>query len=246
MTRCHPDRPDLRHREVMSFGSGLRFAMGSATDRALSLAMPSTCAVCCREGTRLCRDCRVALEHRLRTGPTESSAPGSQAPEPLAQLEWCAPFTGITRRAIERLSQSGERHLSGPLGEAIAHRWRTAGGGGDVVVPVPAPAARNRELGFDDVALLAQVVGRRLRLPVIQALGRRVDRDFGASTGDGFAVIEPGRIQGLSVVLVDDVVSSGERLAACARELLAAGARAVSAVTVARDRLAAPGPAAAY
>jgi len=237
MTPCHPKWRDLGHRGVMSFASEIRFAVRSAADRAVSLAMPSTCAGCYREGTQLCRECRVALQRRLRVGADDGEQ-GSFALAPLTQLEWCAPFTGITRRAIDRLSDAGERNLSGPLGDAIAHRWRTAGGGGDVMVPVPAPSAENHDRGLDDVVLLAQVAGRRLHMPVVEALGRSVDAGSARSAGDAFTVIAPTRIVGLSVVLVDRVVGSGERLAACARELLRAGARAVSAVTVARDGLA--------
>jgi len=215
----------------MSFASELRFAAGSVADRALSFAVVSTCAGCDRDGTRLCRSCRVALDRSLRGGATEASPRGSPALAPLIQLEWCAPFTGIARRAINRLSDAGERHLSRPLGEAIAHRWRAVGGGGDVMVPVPAASDENQDRGYDDAVLLARVAGRRLRLPVIEALGW---------SGGGFEVLEPARVAGLSVVLVDDVVASGVRLAGCAAALLRAGARAVSAVTVASDRLTAP------
>src|ERR1041385_867924 len=114
MTPRHAERRNLDHRGAMSFGSEVRFAVASAADRALSLAMASTCAGCDREGTRLCRDCRGALERRLRVAPNGSTAHGSKVPAPLTRLEWCAPFTGITRRAIFRLGEAGERHLSGP------------------------------------------------------------------------------------------------------------------------------------
>lgn len=240
MTSCHPLRRASGHRVAMSFTSEIRLAVGSATDRAMALAMPLSCAVCYREGTRLCRDCRAALEGRLRADPTELDAQASSVLEPLTQLLWCAPFTGITRRAIDRLSDDGERPLSGPLGEAIAHRWRTAGGDGDVMVPVPASAAQNRERGYDAAVLLARVAGARLRLPVVEALRRRADSPFEPPTGQSFEVIAPRRIQGRSVVLVDDVVGSGERLIGCAAALFRAGARTVSAVTVARDRQVVP------
>jgi predicted amidophosphoribosyltransferase len=234
MTPCHPWGRSPGHREPVSFASELRFAVGSVTDRAVSLAMTSTCAVCYREDTRLCRDCRIALRDRLRATPNDTEAQASRALEPLAQIEWCAPYTGMTRRAIDRLSDDGERLLSGPLGEAIAHRWRLAGGGGDIMVPVPASAAQNRNRGFDAAVLLARVARARLHLPVVEALRRRSKRV--PTPGEGFEVIAPQRIVGRSVVLVDDVVGSGERLLASAVALLSAGARAVSAVTVASDR----------
>jgi predicted amidophosphoribosyltransferase len=220
----------------MSLISGLSYALGSAADRALGLTYVSSCAGCYVEGSSLCRECRASLDRRLGSEPEMSNRLASDLPAPLTKLEWCAPFTGLTRRVIDRLGEAGERRLSSPLGDAIANRWRRAGGGGDVLVPVPASTAHNQDRGFDEAALLAQVASRRLRMPVVQALGHP------AADAGGFEVIAAERIRGLSVVLVDDVVGTGDRLAACATALLEAGARVVSAVTVARDRLAASEP----
>jgi ComF family protein len=169
----------------------------------------------------------------------------AELPEPLLQLEWCAPFTGVTRRALHQLKYGGERRLATPLGEAIASRWAIAGAGGDVLLPVPASADRIRERGYDQAVLLARVAGRRLRLPVVEGLVRaretavQFDLDRagrGANVQGAFQVVAADAIRGRWVVLVDDVVTTGSTLAACARALLDAGALAVSAVTVARER----------
>jgi competence protein ComFC len=220
---------------AMSFFSELRYAVESAAGRALELTLTSSCAGCYLDGSSLCRDCRASLESRLGTVPEVSTTFALDLPTSLSKLEWCAPFTGLTRRALDRLGEAGERRLSGPLGDAIARRWKMAGGGGDVLVPVPANPERLRERGFDEAVLLAQEAGRHLHLPVVKALGH-----LQATGCEAFEVIVPERIRGRSVVLVDDVVGTGDRLAACATALLDAGARVVSAVTVARDRLVAP------
>jgi predicted amidophosphoribosyltransferase len=231
-------------RGALSLIGDLRSVLGSAADRALDLTLPPTCAGCYLEGTPLCRDCRDELELRLAANASLPTRLAADRPAPLLQLEWCAPFTGIARRALNRLGDGDERRLSGPLGEALANRWATAGAGGDVLVPVPTTASRVRERGYDQAALLARVAGRRLRLPVIEALRRRSQigpqwifesTPPGSDDADGFDVIGPERIRDQWVVLVDDVVSSGATLAACANALLRAGARAVSAVAVARD-----------
>ena len=60
-------------------------------------------------------------------------------------------------------STRGERRLAEPLGEAAAERWRRAGAGGDLIVPVPVHAERARERGYDQAVLLAEVVGRAAR-----------------------------------------------------------------------------------
>jgi ComF family protein len=168
-------------------------------------------------------------------------------PAPLLQLEWCAPFTGVTRRALHALKYDGERRLAPPLGAAIARRWARAGSGGDVLVPVPASPDRVRDRGYDQAALLANEAGRRLRVAVRPALERtrattaQFDLDRAAraaNLGGAFRAVERqgDGIAGRWVVLVDDVATTGATLAACAFALLDAGAAAVSAVTVARER----------
>jgi len=230
-----------------------------AIDRLLDLALPASCAGCGLEGQPLCRTCLPALDARLdRPSGTLIGLP-SETPAPLLQLEWCAPFEGAVRRALHQLKYAGERRLAKPLGRAIAHRWARAGAGGDLLVPVPVHPDRARTRGYDQAALIAVEAGREAGLPVAQILQRtratvaqyNLDRPRRAENVAGaFSLVrlpapptaephEPrsgGPLNGRWVVLVDDVVTTGATLAACARVLLAAGAVGVSAATVARER----------
>jgi ComF family protein len=215
--------------------------------RLLDLALPAACAGCGAEGSALCPRCLPAVRSRAALPPGTPLGLGEGPPHPLLQLEWCSPFAGTTRRALHALKYAGEQRLAVPLGEAVAERWRHAGRAGDVLVPVPVHAQRRRERGYDQAVLIARAAAVELGMPCLEALVRaratapqyRLDRRHrAANMAEAFVVgrgMQP-RIAGRWVVLVDDVVTTGSTLCESAEALLAAGARAVSAVTVARER----------
>lgn len=220
------------------------------TGAALDLAFPATCSGCGREGPPLCTTCRPVLDARLALpGGTPIGLP-AELPAPLLQLEWCAPFAGPVRAALHDLKYAGERRLAEPLGDALARRWARVGSGAQLVVPVPVHAERERQRGYDQAALIAAVAAQRLGLPVARALerGRATVAQFelgrderAANVAGAFRLRESGPGAGRSVagrwiLLVDDVVTTGATLAACAIALERAGALAVSAIAVARER----------
>ena len=239
---------DPSHHGAMDLLVDVRRALSAVANRALDLALPASCAGCGQEGEALCRDCRPALDIRLAAEPGAPIGLPADLPAPLLQLEWCAPFTGATRRALHALKYDGERRLAGPLGAAVARRWARAGAAGDALVPVPASPDRVRERGYDQATLIATEAGRRLGLPVLHVLERarattaQFDLDRAARATNLVEAFQVGSdaarltIAGHWLVLVDDVVTSGATLAACASALLDAGAPAVSAVAVARER----------
>ncbi len=114
------------------------------------------------------------------------------------------------------------------------------------LVPVPLAAVRQRERGYNQSALLSRALGARWELPVWDHVLQRVrvtrtqtrltpDERRGNVSG-AFRVPEAAatELRGAHLMLVDDVVTTGATLAACAAELFGAGARVISFVTFGR------------
>lgn len=215
----------------------------TVADRALDLALPAPCVGCGREGPPLCADCAPALDARLGAAPGVPIGLPGDIPEPLLQLEWCAPFRGVTRDALHAIKYGGERRLAEPLGRAVARRWARVGIGADLVTHVPVHADRARQRGYDQAACIARVAARELGLPCLPVLRRAratiaqfdLDRGDRAANVAG-AFVADGPVRDRWVLLIDDVVTTGATLAACATALEAAGALGVSAIAVARER----------
>jgi ComF family protein len=110
----------------------------------------------------------------------------------------------------------------------------------DLIVPVPLHRRRLQERGFNQALLLARgLPGRVLRHTLVRTrhtqpqtgLNPRARRE---NVRRAFAVRGPEAVHGQSVLLVDDVYTTGATVRECSRALLAAGAREVRVLTVAR------------
>jgi ComF family protein len=113
----------------------------------------------------------------------------------------------------------------------------------DAVVAVPLHRRRERERGFNQADILARAVAQRLHRPVLRRAVERVRptppqagkaRDRVRNVRGAFAVRDQERIDGRSLLLVDDVLTTGATVNECAKVLMKAGARAVLVYTLAR------------
>jgi ComF family protein len=114
----------------------------------------------------------------------------------------------------------------------------------DVVVPVPLHRDRERERGYNQAALISRPLAKRLRLPhkavLLMRTRARPDKRILSleerwdSVRGAFATRPGSQVDSLRVLLVDDVLTTGATLDACARALREAGAKSVIGLTVAR------------
>ncbi len=127
------------------------------------------------------------------------------------------------------------------LGEVAREDARLAGV--DVILPVPLHPSRLRERGYNQSALIARGAGGAMGKPVeervlVRRRPTRTQTELSAearaeNVADAFAVRHPGRVAGRRLLIVDDVLTTGATIDACAGALLAAGASGVFAAAVA-------------
>jgi ComF family protein len=155
-------------------------------------------------------------------------------------------YGGALAQSVARFKYAQRPDLARPLADLMWRAVRPSARdlAGSLVVPVPLHPLRLADRGYNQSALLASRLARRIRgrfAPLALARTRDDPRQASldrrarlANAREAFAVRRPRRIVGESVVLVDDVRTTGATLDACTEVLLRAGAARVRAVVLAR------------
>ncbi|MEZ4599796.1 MAG: ComF family protein [Syntrophotaleaceae bacterium] len=168
-------------------------------------------------------------------------------PPSFAMVNSVGLYEDSLRQAIHRFKYRGVFSLDRPLGILLAAALESLGPdpAPDLLIPVPLHASRLRQRGYNQSLLLARVLGRRWKKPVPTRLlvrKRPTMPQQGLKAADrlrnlkgAFEVRFP--IDGQSVLLIDDVMTTGATARECARTLLKAGAREVSVAVLGRARL---------
>lgn len=192
----------------------------------------------------LCRKCGATAPTDLVGEWKESVRCGRCDAEEFTAARACGAYEGALRAAVLGLKR--EPHAGRRLAELLAETCaRQPLARASRVLPVPLHPTRERERGFNQAAVLARAVSARTRLPLDEGSLVRVahsarhragmdSRGRRESVAGVFAVSRPRLVAGESILLVDDVLTTGATVSACASVLLAAGAREVLVVTVAR------------
>jgi ComF family protein len=233
-------------------------------ERVVESLFPSRCVACrewCGSGEvfcGVCGDALVAVEEpvcvRCGLPLPRGHASGRRClgclalkpPYDSLRAPWL--YGGPLRDALLALKHGDRPQVGAGLGRLLgAFVAGEAEPSWEVVVPVPLHRRRSGERGYNQAALLAVRVARRLGLPLVEGGLLRV-RDTGSQRGrsrgaradalrGAFEVARPGRLSGRRVLLVDDVVTTGATAAACARALFRGGATAVHVRCLARVEL---------
>lgn len=223
-------------------------------DQFLNLLYPPRCVGCRRIGVSLCAEC---IEQFPRVEPPFCARCGDQvvaeglctrcrtSPLQIERIRAVVYFEGVLREALHQLKYQGRTALAEPLGGLMAAYWVQHALSADIVVPVPLHAARLRERGYNQAALLARAMTRRIGLALDEqtlvrerATAPQVDLDASQRKENvrGAFRCSARTLTGRRVLLVDDVCTTGATLEACAIALYEGGASSVQALTLARTR----------
>lgn len=155
-------------------------------------------------------------------------------------------YDGSAGEALRRFKFMGKASYARRFGRMIADCVRENGRGGyEVVTWVPISLRRMRKRGYCQAKLLARETAKELDIDCAALLRKRRHtppqstlRGLAARKANisgAFAAVKKSGIEGRSVLLIDDVVTTGATLSECTRMLLMAGAREVSCATVCKS-----------
>ncbi|MCL5056619.1 MAG: ComF family protein [Actinobacteria bacterium] len=162
------------------------------------------------------------------------------------------PYDGDLKRAVRRLKYNGRRelagHLSGIMFDRIsANRYYNRV---EIITPVPLSPGRLRQRGYNQAELLAFGLSGRMKVPVLPLLKKNretapqtsLDRPGrGENLRDAFTLTGAGAFRGKTILLVDDVVTTGVTLNTVSETLVRGGAGVVLCIAAAAGRTAAAG-----
>ncbi|MFA0783398.1 MAG: hypothetical protein YYHSYBAR_001789 [Candidatus Fervidibacter sacchari] len=164
-------------------------------------------------------------------------------------------YDGVGRETVHAFKFNRKPRLAQPMGELMAEvAVRVFEGDGgllplpwhrpDVIAPVPLHPKTQRQRGYNQAALLAEVVGQAIGVPVEPNLLLQIrpmkpqatlgEKERWENVKGAFGVANPESVRGRIVLVVDDVMTTGSTLNEVAKVLKKAGARFVYCLTFAR------------
>ncbi|MCD4674107.1 MAG: ComF family protein [Anaerolineaceae bacterium] len=221
---------------------------------ALDWLYPPFCAGCGKPGTLWCDECQNASNpislnsicvHCGQVLPKEQRicAVCRKNPPPYTAMRSWATFSGPLRKAVHSLKYQQNMGLGIKLADHLISLLDQLNWSLDFITPVPLNSSRLAERGYNQSNLLARPIAFARQLPFVPGSinrTRNTASQVGLSATDRLenvtGAFEANRkiVDHKSVLLVDDVATTGATLAACTQALLSAGAEKVYAITLAR------------
>lgn len=217
-------------------------------EKIIGIIAPLECLVCQEQGQALCEICAMELVEPLpsrcfRCLKRTDDFRTCKTCNPKARLLHVWPASEYNEQlavAIKKFKYERNRALARPLAGIIRANLpyfsKTP-----LIVPIPTATSRARQRGYDHTLLLARALSELTGWPMVEHLRRTTQaRQVGSKRHQrieqlkgAFTPIRTELLRGKSVILVDDVVTTGSTLAEAALVLRQNGARTVSAATIA-------------
>ena len=155
-------------------------------------------------------------------------------------------YTGILRKAIHLLKYKLMENLAFQLGNIMAGQMRyfISNATYHLIIPVPLHPKRLRERGFNQALSLARLINRKYSIPLDRytlTRSKLTKPQVGLSEQDrrdnvrgAFSLLKSDKVTDRTILLVDDVYTSGSTVEECSRVLIKAGADRVDVLTLAR------------
>jgi ComF family protein len=236
--------------------AGLAVAIGRGARAALDFALPPRCAGCgaiVADVHSFCVDCWKQLEFLGHGGcqicgiPLQATEQATCArclaePPMIARTRAAVAYGDLSRGLAIRLKYGRKVAIARTMARYMAPLFED--GGEKLLVPVPLHRSRLWNRGFNQSALVARELSRRLEIPAAALALRRIRRtpplkgmtplQRRKAVAGAFRVVDRTAIAGKTVVLIDDVLTTGSTAEGCARALKRAGAARVELVSWAR------------
>jgi competence protein ComFC len=224
--------------------------------RSLDWIYPPVCASCGEPGYRLCAECQAKIQYLkgkrcaicgepLKSG-RELCADCQSSPPPYRAMRNLAVYEGVMRDCIHALKYDSNQGLGEFFCDSLAALVAEGGWIPDLVMPVPLSPVRMAERGYNQAACIAKPLAARLGIRY-HPFGIERTRDTPSQVGlsgdarrrnvEGAFKALPEVVNGKVVMIVDDVMTTGSTMEACAKALLEAGAKGVYCLTLGRFAL---------
>lgn len=221
----------------------------------LDVLFPPRCVGCGAYGSFLCQSCQAELPRArpprcpICWQPQRRAAPCGRCREERPAFQGVRSaylYQGAAREAVHALKYNHVSAVAQPMAQLMARYLeedKTIEA--NLLVAVPLYVRRQRLRGYNQSALLARELSRLCGLPLAErGLARRRDTPFQARSADAEArkrnvadafIADRRWVEGKCILLIDDVMTTGATLDACARALRQASAASVWALTFARE-----------